>query len=91
MTLANPSGSRTLPLSSEQAGIEARGDDFKLTHYRNELPLRRRERKERQRQLRGADAVNVVASWGAAIRSRAAGSQDELRRSAIHKQRPYPG
>jgi hypothetical protein len=29
------------------------------------------------------------ASWGAALRSRAAGSQDELRCSAIHKQRPY--
>src|SRR5271170_3980957 len=33
--------------------------------------------------------LDVLASWGAALRSRAAGSQDELRCSAIHKQRPY--
>src|SRR5271155_3593778 len=35
--------------------------------------------------------LDVLASWGAALRSRAAGSQDELRCSAIHKQRPYRG
>jgi hypothetical protein len=34
----------------------------------------------------GAD---VVASWGAALRTSIAGSQDESRCSAIHKQRPY--
>ncbi len=32
---------------------------------------------------------DIVASWGAALRSRTAGSQDESRRGAIHKQRPY--
>jgi hypothetical protein len=32
--------------------------------------------------------VNGWASGGAALRSRAAGSQDESRYSAIHKQRP---
>jgi hypothetical protein len=30
-----------------------------------------------------------VASWGATLRSRAAGSQDESRWNAIHKQRAY--
>jgi len=35
---------------------------------------------------RGAD---IVASWGAALRTGAAGSQDESRCGAIHKQRPY--
>src|SRR5271155_6091076 len=35
-------------------------------------------------------AADSVASWGAALRSRAAGSQDESRCSTIHKQRPYP-
>src|SRR5271155_3934857 len=35
--------------------------------------------------------LDVLASWGAALRSRAAGSQDELRCSAIHNQRPYCG
>ena len=29
------------------------------------------------------------ASWGAALRTGAVGSQDESRCSAIHKQRPY--
>jgi len=33
--------------------------------------------------------ADIVLSWGAALRSRAAGSQDESRCSAIHKQRPY--
>jgi hypothetical protein len=34
----------------------------------------------------------IVASWGAALRTGTAGSQDESRCSAIHKQRPYgPG
>src|SRR5271170_6934731 len=33
--------------------------------------------------------LDVLASWGAALRSRAAGSQDELRCSSTHKQRPY--
>jgi hypothetical protein len=33
--------------------------------------------------------VNALASWGAALRSRTAGSQNESRCSAIHKQRPY--
>jgi len=35
--------------------------------------------------------ADVVASWGAALRSRTAGSQDESRCGAIHKQRPYRG
>jgi hypothetical protein len=35
--------------------------------------------------------ADILASWGAALRSRAAGSQDESRCSAIHKQRPYRG
>jgi hypothetical protein len=43
-----------------------------------------------QRQLQAADAPEIVASWGAALRTGAAGSQDESRRCAIHKQRPYP-
>jgi len=34
----------------------------------------------------GAD---IVASWGAALRTGTAGSQDESRCRAIHKQRPY--
>jgi hypothetical protein len=35
--------------------------------------------------------VYPQASWGAALRSRIAGSQDESRCGAIHKQRPYHG
>jgi hypothetical protein len=35
-------------------------------------------------------AAHARASWGAALRTGAAGSQDESRCSAIHKQRPYP-
>jgi len=41
-----------------------------------------------QSKIHGADSV---ASWGAALRSRTAGSQDESRCNAIHKQRPYRG
>jgi hypothetical protein len=33
--------------------------------------------------------TDILASWGAALRSRTAGSQDESPRRAIHKQRPY--
>src|SRR5271168_5150928 len=33
--------------------------------------------------------ADIVASWGAALRSRTAGAQDESRCGAIHKQRPY--
>jgi hypothetical protein len=33
--------------------------------------------------------ADARASWGAALRTGAAGSQDELRCSAIHKERPY--
>ena len=35
--------------------------------------------------------VDARASWVAALRTGAAGSQDESRCSAIHKQRPYRG
>jgi hypothetical protein len=38
--------------------------------------------------LRDHGQVGGWASWGAALRSRVAGSQDESRCSAIHKQRP---
>jgi hypothetical protein len=38
--------------------------------------------------LRRCSQVDIVASWAAALRSRTAGSQDESRCSAIHKQRP---
>ncbi len=40
--------------------------------------------------LRKHDQVGGWAIWGAALRSRAAGSQDESCCSAIDKQRPYP-
>jgi hypothetical protein len=49
------------------------------------------KRVQRARQavpLRDDGRVNGWASGGAALRSRAAGSQDESRYSAIHKQRP---
>jgi len=36
----------------------------------------------------GYFAVDALASWGAALRSRAAGSQDESRCGAIHKSAP---
>jgi hypothetical protein len=35
--------------------------------------------------------VDARTSWAAALRTGAAGSQDESRRSAIHMQRPYRG
>ena len=40
-------------------------------------------------QLRVREEVDARASWGAALRTGAAGSQDESRWSAIRKQRPY--
>jgi hypothetical protein len=42
-----------------------------------------------QRQRRVAEDDDLVASWGATLRSRTAGSQDESPSRAIHKQRPY--
>jgi hypothetical protein len=51
------------------------------------LPQRRRGRRERPRQT--GSEVDIVASWGAALRTDAVGSQDESRCGAIHKQRPY--
>jgi len=39
--------------------------------------------------LLAGGAVDIVASWGAALRFRTAGSQDESPGRAIHKQRPY--
>jgi hypothetical protein len=42
-----------------------------------------------QVQLLRAGAADILASWGAALRTGTAGSQDESRCSAIHKQRPY--
>ena len=43
----------------------------------------------RERQQRVRDDSEIVASWGAALRTGTAGSQDESRCSPIHKQRPY--
>jgi len=48
------------------------------------------QRAQRKTRLRG-DVDFIVVSWGAALRSRTEGSQNESRFSAIHEQRPYRG
>jgi hypothetical protein len=48
-----------------------------LQRARHALPLR----------IRGA--VDALASWSAALRSRTAGSEDKSPCRAIHEQRPY--
>lgn len=42
-----------------------------------------------QIQAHRVGSADIVAIWGGALRSRTARSQDESRRGAIHKQRPY--
>src|SRR5271155_2239329 len=66
--------SRASPADAGSASTENRAP--RLTRARHAVPLRRR---------RGGD---IVASWGASLRSRTAGSQDESRCDAIHKPRP---
>jgi len=50
--------------------------------------LRTKRRARHAVLLRLLDESNCVASWGAALRTGAAGSKDESRYRAIHMQRP---
>src|SRR5580658_1716248 len=80
---------RTGNAGSQDESSPAADDSEKGKRFNTEGTEKIGEYRERQQQLRRAGSAEIVASWDAALRSRTAGSQDELRCSAIHKQRPY--